>query len=100
MKKLLLSLLCALTLTFNVKAQHYYPMLDSVNTWNYTSNFLIVARIQNIASQTLCGYARFAAASELSYYTAQDTVIHSKTYKTVYSPDGVNPCLYGFIRED
>ncbi len=98
MKKFLL-LLFTLFVLQTVHAQPYYPMLDSVNTWRYIGNGLTV-RPHDVPDFN-CSYPFMADYGPSSMYTAQDTVINSKTYKVIIAaPDWSSPCTYGYLRED
>lgn len=98
MKRTLLSLILLFTCA-GLKAQQYYPLLDSaVNRWTYISNYLPV-RMADETQSSNCTYGPTFTASSYEHFTGSDTVLNSITYKTLYQ-NNMGTCLYGFIRED
>src|ERR1035437_6473922 len=97
MKKLILIIAITFSLSAKLSAQQYYPMLDSVNIWNYVSN-TCVASPRHIKTYNPCSYSNFNSCN-IEKYTQQDTIIDSMIYKTIFEI-GFDTCLYGFIRED
>ncbi|HXC05346.1 MAG TPA: T9SS type A sorting domain-containing protein [Bacteroidia bacterium] len=84
-------------------AQHYYPMLDSANSWSYTGNAIPAIVQPPHHSPVLCNYMSGAGMNTMQEYTTSDSVIGSITYKMLYQNQGPtisNPCYLGLIRED
>jgi hypothetical protein len=84
-----------------LRAQAYYPMLDSlVNEWTYATQMLGVTQ-QPAGDRTSCTLPFFVMPfSDAREYTAGDTLIDSLTYKIVMHEEYFQPCLFGFMRED
>ena len=99
MKKLLLPFLFFLPTLLS--AQNYKPLLDSVNSWCYTGNYIVL----NIPDTFLAGPCYYPISSGFeseNYYTLGDTLINGTIYKPLESTDyyyNYN-CRTGYIRED
>jgi hypothetical protein len=100
MKKIYLAFTLLLT-AVSAGAQQYYPLLDSANTWIYTTNFLPLRQENPVLAASDCSYPQWFGYT-MTEYTAADTVIGAFTYKTVESVMDQNPtmCAFGFVRED
>jgi len=95
MKKLLL--LSLLILSFRILlAQQYHPLLDSINRWSYTGNYLPVA-----LTPSACTYPNYWSDG-MHYFTSGDTVVNGFNYKIILQnhQDFQDDCTFGFIRED
>ncbi len=79
-----------------ISAQTYYPMLDSVNSWHYVSNWIGV-RLQPTTQTALCTYPLSPGMTAFEEFSTHDSIINSHTYKTIETSYG---CIAGFIRED
>jgi hypothetical protein len=100
MKKRYTLFLCITFLSISGIAQHYYPMLDSVNEWMYVGNQEPVSPPPHQMTTTQhCNYPLFIPVfSYEGVYTNSDTVITALTYKKLFTLQ--MHCLYGYIRED
>lgn len=98
MKKFVLSLILLSASLLN--AQHYYPMLDSINQWTYTANYVPVSPPRQMESQ-VCSYGLFDSFSgNIGHvYSTHDTITGGKLYKILYAAPA-SPCYFGLIRED
>jgi len=100
MKKLYLAIISFCTFFSASSAQQYYPLLDSVNVWYYTSNYVPVLLENPLQSVTNCTYPVFFSQYKIES-TTHDTLIGTNNYMIVESVSDFNPpCLFGFVRED
>lgn len=95
MKKLYFFIFLAFS-GITVSAQTYYPMLDSVNTWNYVSNWIGV-RINPSVQLINCPYPLMSNSTSFNEFSTNDTTINAMVYKTIETSNG---CIAGFLRED
>ncbi len=100
MKNIYLSLFILL-FTKSIVAQQYYPLLDSINSWNYTTNYIPVRLANPTTSQSNCTYP-YWFINTMTEFTTGDTTIGSFIYKKVNAVADLNPtlCYFGFVRED
>jgi hypothetical protein len=86
-------------LLFSVQltAQSYRPMLDSINTWTYTSNVIPVSPPQRVSAPCSWGLG-----FTMQYNANEDTLINGLSYKRLLLTNFGNPnyCQQGYIRED
>jgi hypothetical protein len=101
MKKTLL--IIALLYSFiSLRAQHYYPMLDSANIWIYTGNIIPATTPpgHQVAATGVCYYfSGTPIGATIEVYTTSDTTDGGHTYKIVLQ-NPASPCYMGLIRED
>ncbi|CAN5328323.1 hypothetical protein BH09BAC5_BH09BAC5_17300 [soil metagenome] len=100
MKKLYFSFLI-FCLIPSLNAQQYFPLLDSINTWNYTTNYIPVRLENPTTTASNCSYP-YWFMNTMTQFTIGDTVIGSYSYKIVEVNADQNPntCFFGFVRED
>ena len=82
---------------FQLKAQQYVPLLDSINRWTVVANWIPV-RISSTYS--LCTYPFSSFGSNNYFQTDGDTNLNNVIYKKVMITDQFSTCLAGFLRED
>src|SRR5688500_6987380 len=100
MKKLYLTIVSFCTFFSASTAQQYYPLLDSINVWHYTSNYIPLQLGNPLQSITTCPYPVFFSNNKIES-TTHDTLIGTNNYLIVESINDLNPpCLFGFVRED
>ncbi len=87
--------------TKTISSQQYFPLLDSINTWNYTTNYIPVRLAPPSSMMYNCNYPYWFFNS-MQEFTTTDTIINSFTYKVVQVTADQNPtaCHFGFVRED
>jgi|GEM_PF-2570777 len=102
MKKLYSLLILFTSLGFTLRAQTYYPMLDSAaNKWTYATQAFGVTQPPPGPRTSNCNLPLYMSGLSNPWeYTAGDTVINSVTYKILIYEENMTPCLIGFIRED
>lgn len=85
-----------------LRAQAYYPMLDSaINEWTYASQMFGVAQQQPSGDRADCTLPFYVMVqSDAREYTTTDTILDSLTYKIVLHEEYGSPCLFGYMRED
>jgi len=93
-----LLLICFLIVSMEGISQSYIPMLDSVNVWSYTYNYMPVAPPPHLIQLTDCYYPQSPGVAR--HTTGDDTLVHSISYKKLYYNYDFSQCLFGFIRED
>lgn len=95
--KALYTPLIFLLLSVQINAQSYNPMLDSINTWTYSSNVVPVSPPQR--SSVTCFWG---LGFTTQYNANEDTLINGITYKRLLLTESGNPnyCQQGYIRED
>ena len=104
MKKFYTLFILILIYSQTVKAQGYYPMLDSVaNRWYYTENILPLSPQNTPVAGAPCSYGSggfFGTSFQL--YTSGDTLINNLIYKILLQGQYSSPfyCVYGYLRED
>ncbi len=101
MKKLYLSILILICCS-QLRAQGYFPMLDSIsNNWHYIAT---VIPLRTASPGPNCDYLTSSfnySASKM--FTSGDTIINSITYKKLDQEQSMIPnseCFFGYLRED
>jgi hypothetical protein len=85
---------------------NYWPMLDSVNIWQYVGNIepeIAPPYNNNNGIRSLanaCQYPLSTYPGGTSEFTEGDTVINGDHYKVLWASDYGVPCIVGFLRED
>lgn len=100
MKKIVFLFLLAVA-SLNIQAQNYRPLLDSVNSWCFVSNYFIV-NAPDTSFYGPCYYPYGGMNSGSKLYTTADTLINGVIFKLLESTDYYfnDVCRYGYIRED
>lgn len=82
---------------FQLRAQQYIPLLDSINRWTVVGNWIPV-RISS--SHSICTYPFSPFGSNSYFQTNGDTNLNNITYKKLMITDQFSTCIAGFLRED
>lgn len=98
MKKIyFIFLLLSASISLELSAQPYVPLLGNQNRWSFSENYFPVSQPQRSAA--ICNYPLWLTPST-PMYTDQDTLLSGVVYKTLRMDPVFSQCEVGYLRED